>query len=246
MTLDFGQKDSTVHCSICSMLYTPSDAEDLKTHARFHANFLNQEIKVPRWQNQQVLEDFLDGSRIIELSLTDHRGFKLYTKVAALMNRDLGHDLPEGRNAAAETWPPYLRVFVFVEGKKKLAVGCCFAEELTRASVTERGYSLRRLQGGRQSLVSWRIQHDSEQPAVPPPPSEKRDSILFPLCGIRRLWVAAKHRRQGVGTTLIDCVLKHFIYLTQLPRSQVAFAEPTANGADFAASFTGREDFIIY
>lgn len=229
-------------------------------------------IQVSRWQNQQILEDFFDGSRIIEISLSDRMGLQLYTKVADLMNRDLGQDRPVGAAAAEEITsnsPCYFRFFIFIEGTRKTAVGCCVAEELTAATVSRLDYHLRRLAGGRQSLLSWRIQNSTsgetdksgdclshfDEAASPSRNSNNKedkisnsslDKISYPLCGIRRLWVAAKHRRRGVATALLDCVLKNLIYLTHIPRSHVAFSEPTASGADFAVKFVGREDFIIY
>lgn len=47
MVLDFGQKNfGAKRCKECSMVYVVGDAQDLKAHARFHATYLNQEIKV--------------------------------------------------------------------------------------------------------------------------------------------------------------------------------------------------------
>ncbi|KAL5111474.1 N-acetyltransferase ESCO1 [Taenia crassiceps] len=231
------------------MLYVVGDVDDLKAHARFHASYLSPEIRVSRWQNQQILEDFFDGSRVIEISLVDRMGLQLYTKIVSFMNRDLGQDCPLGTADAMPHLPPYLRIFIFIEGKKKTAVGCCIAEELTSTTVAQRGYHLRRLAGGLPSLLSWRVQNSLTvwtEPVGKEDNNSNTDRITFPLCGIRRLWVASKHRRRGVGTTLVDSLLKHLVYLTCLPRSNVAFAEPTASGAEFAVRFVGREDFIVY
>ncbi|VEL26563.1 unnamed protein product [Protopolystoma xenopodis] len=71
-------------------------------------------------------------------------------------------------------------------------------------------------------------------------------AMELPLCGVRRIWVAREHRRRGIATALLDCVLQNFAYGHSLSRSRVAFAEPTADGADFAVNFTGREDFYYY
>ncbi|EUB59121.1 N-acetyltransferase ESCO1 [Echinococcus granulosus] len=231
------------------MLYVVGDMEDLKAHARFHASYLSPEIKVSRWQNQVILEDFFDGSRVIEISLADRMGLQLYTKVASFMNRDLGQDCPQGGVNTIPHLPSYMRIFIFIEGEKKTAVGCCIAEELTSTTVAQRGYQIRRLVGGLRSLLSWRVQNPLAVWTEPVEGSNNNsniDRITFPLCGIRRLWVASKHRRRGVGTVLVESLLKHLVYLTHLPRSNVAFAEPTASGAEFAVRFVGREDFIVY
>ncbi|VDK40908.1 unnamed protein product [Dibothriocephalus latus] len=178
------------------------------------------------------------------------------------MARDLGYDRPTYDtsknlnrfcdNSGVEL-PPYVRIFVFVEGEKRTAVGCCLAEELTVTSVKQQGYDLQRLTGGLRSLLSWRIQAgllDEENGQTASAPVMKacptKSSFQLPLCGIRRLWVSPKHRRQKTATTLVDCVLKNLYYLTHLTRDQVAFSEPTADGAGFAKNYTGREDFVIY
>lgn len=169
----------------------------------------------------------------------------VYTKLSEFMNRDLGHDQPNGQSVAATCdLAPYLRIFVFVEGMKKTAVGCCVAEELTTTSVRDRGYVLRRLSGGRKSLLSWRVQNTAD--STSPVKDTATSNVSLPLCGVRRFWVAVRHRRQGVASNLLDCVRKNLTYVTHFSRQQVAFAEPTANGADFATHFTRREDFILY
>ncbi|BHF59073.1 Establishment of cohesion 1 [Sparganum proliferum] len=244
------------------MVYTVGDAADLKSHAKYHAKFSNQIVKVSRWQNQKVLEEYFDGSRIIEIPQDDRIGMALFQRLSELMARDLGYDRPTYDiskhlnhfcDTSGDKLPPYVRIFVFVEGKKKTAVGCCLAEELTVTSTQQHGYDLQRLTGGLRSLLSWRIQSglvDGED-ALTESASEAetfpaKSSFQLPLCGIRRLWVSPQHRRQKTATTLVDCVLKNLYYLTHLTRDQVAFCEPTADGADFAKSYTGREDFIIY
>lgn len=176
-------------------------------------------------------------------------GLQLYTKVASFMNRDLGQDCPLGTDDSMLHLPLYLRIFIFIEGERKTAVGCCIAEELTSTTVAQRGYQLRRLAGGLRSLLSWRVQNSLTiwtESVEREDSNSNLDRITFPLCGIRRLWVASKYRRRGVGTVLVDSLLKHLVYLTHLPRSNVAFAEPTASGAEFAVRFVGREDFIVY
>lgn len=52
MTLDFGQKEfGTRVCKDCNMVYTIGDANDLKAHKKFHAQYMSQEIKVSYFIN---------------------------------------------------------------------------------------------------------------------------------------------------------------------------------------------------
>lgn len=47
MVLDFGQKNfGPIKCKECSMVYVAADGDDIKSHQKFHAEFLSQEIKV--------------------------------------------------------------------------------------------------------------------------------------------------------------------------------------------------------
>lgn len=242
------------------MVYTVGHDADLKSHAKYHTKFLSQIVKVSRWRNQKILEEYFDGSRIIEIPQDDRIGMASFHRLSEVMARDLGYDRPTydiskhfGRfcDNLNDQLPPYVRIFVFVEGKKKTAVGCCLAEELTVASVQQHGYNLQRLTGGLRSLLSWRIQTGlmdgaNASTASATEKSPEKPSFQLPLCGIRRLWVSPRHRRQKTATNLVDCVLKNLYYLTHLTREQVAFSEPTADGAGFAKSYTGREDFVIY
>lgn len=209
-------------------------------------------LKVSRWQNQKVVEEFFDGSRIIEIPHSDRVGMAMFKRLSALMNRDLGHDDPTNQPLTLHSnpdLPSYIRIFVFVEEAKKLAVGCCLAEELTAESVGRNGYHVHRLVGGKSALISWRMQTNSgiENTDIKDTSSMPRTSIdSFPLCGIRRLWVSAKFRRKRIASTLLTCVTQNLMYLTHFDRTRVAFAEPTADGAEFASKFTGEEDFLIY
>lgn len=219
-------------------------------------------FQVPRGLKPKILEDYFNGDQIAEINLIDKSGRQFYLKLSCLMNRDLGHDRPV--SAAEEdliSFPPYCRIFVYIKGDKKVAAGCCIAEELTSGTITERGYQPRRLVGGRRSLLPWRVQNSSEEgnsrkmadadvtsvDCATMATSKSNDNVIcLPLCGIRRLWVSGKHRRKGYASALVDCVIKHLFYLSEKNRPQVAFAEPTAAGAEFAVKFVGREDFIIY
>ncbi|VDO09069.1 unnamed protein product [Rodentolepis nana] len=256
MVLDFGQKNfGPIKCKVCSMVYVASDAEDLKSHQRFHSDFLSKEVKVSRGLKSEIHEDYLNGDQIVEISLFDRSSHQFFSKLSSLMNQDLGYDQP---SSAAEqdliSLPPYCRIFIYIKGHKKIVAGCCIAEDLTVDSVAERGYQLRRLVGGRKSLLSWHVQNSSDNPisaksvdTVVTTSTRSTSSVIsLPLCGVRRLWVSERHRRKGYATSLVDCIIKHLFYLSEKTRLQVAFAEPTATGAEFAVKYTGREDFIIY
>ncbi|RKP38483.1 ESCO1/2 acetyl-transferase-domain-containing protein [Dimargaris cristalligena] len=65
-------------------------------------------------------------------------------------------------------------------------------------------------------------------------------------CGISRVWVSPRFRRQSVATELLEAVRENFIYGLTIARTEIAFSQPTAMGAALARHFTGRFDFLVY
>lgn len=70
-----------------------------------------------------------------------------------------------------------------------------------------------------------------------PPKDEDKDRSEAAVVGICQLWVHAAHRKQRIATRLIDVVCDKFIYGMHVSTSQLAFAQPTANGLAFAKSY---------
>ena len=66
------------------------------------------------------------------------------------------------------------------------------------------------------------------------------------VCGVRLIWVSVKARRAGVATKLLDCMRCQFMQGYVLPRRQLAFTQPTEQGAAFIRSYTGTNQFLIY
>nr|CAH8840154.1 unnamed protein product [Trichobilharzia regenti] len=259
LTLDCGQKSfGSTRCNQCQMIYTIGDKEDIKAHKEYHRSKLFPVVRVPRGRHEHIIQENFDGSRIVEL-LTDGRlGQSFYEKIASLMSHDLGYDRPSAdtksfsSNETGTSLQFDWRVFVYIIDRTQQVVGCCVVEELTEKKISAKGYKLNRLVGGRETLLSWSVQsvdknrtnHNNSVPSYPDVSSPT--DLNGPICGVRRLWVEQKHRRKKIATGLLDAVLRNLIYSFPLSRAQVAFAEPTANGADFAVSYVGREDFLLY
>ena len=94
------------------------------------------------------------------------------------------------------------------------------------------------------------------------------------VCGIRRLWVKATHRRGGLATRLLDAVRyghrprrgdlrlneltripdvrgvgryrNHFVFGWQVVKDQIAFAQPSADGRRFADAYIGGTGILVY
>lgn len=227
----------------------------------FHNSTLSF-AQLPRGRSQRILEEDFNGSRIVELLLTDRVGLAAFQRVAELMNRDLGQDKPLGRATSGvstrhnnvdrvtepppQTVPDEWRVFLHVQDSNQQVCGCAIVEVLTQQLIARKNYKIRPLRGGRQGLLSWALQRDLPCAVAESSKEVQHQIINGPICGVRRLWVSKTHRRHGIATRLLNCVLSNVVFGRCLQRSQVAFSDPTGNGADFAVSFVGEEEFLTY
>ena len=59
------------------------------------------------------------------------------------------------------------------------------------------------------------------------------------LCGINRMWVHSSQRRSGICRRLLDSVRRNFIIGHHLSLHEIAFSQPTRDGAALAASYAG-------
>ncbi|CAH8496591.1 unnamed protein product [Heterobilharzia americana] len=165
LTLDCGQKEfGSTKCLQCHMVYTPGDKEDIKAHKKYHQFKLFPFVRLPRGRHQQVIQENLNGSRVVEL-LTDCRlGQGFYERISSLLNKEFGYDQPLRKsnsscvNGSGMSLCPDWRVFVHVIDRTQQVVGCCVVEELTTKKILTKGYKLNRLIGGRKALLSWSIQ----------------------------------------------------------------------------------------
>ncbi|XP_054154493.1 N-acetyltransferase ESCO2-like, partial [Oppia nitens] len=65
-------------------------------------------------------------------------------------------------------------------------------------------------------------------------------------CGIARIWTHPNFRRQKIATRLLDTLRTCFSYGKIIPKSNIAFSDPTINGKDFAKHYTKRNNFLVY
>lgn len=64
--------------------------------------------------------------------------------------------------------------------------------------------------------------------------------------GVSRLWVHHNHRGNGIATILVDVLRANLYRECIVPRSKVAFSDPTTDGKDFAKKYTKQDDFLVY
>lgn len=73
--------------------------------------------------------------------------------------------------------------------------------------------------------------------------SSNPQKIIPSKLGVLRMWVAAKHRRTGVATTLLDAARHHEV--DTVAKVAVAFSEPTDAGLAFARKYCGVEPLVF-
>jgi N-acetyltransferase len=89
-----------------------------------------------------------------------------------------------------------------------------------------------------------RLRRLAQLPSAPAaaPPQQVR-AVL----GVRIVWVSSQQRRQGVAGRLLDCARAHAVPGYVAARAQVAYSQPTAEGAALAARYTGAGGgFLVY
>lgn len=73
-----------------------------------------------------------------------------------------------------------------------------------------------------------------------------RSKAVKAVCGIKVMWVSAQARRQGIATQLLDTARCNCVAGYVVPRSQLAFSQPTQAGRRLAEQYTHTHSFLVY
>jgi hypothetical protein len=84
------------------------------------------------------------------------------------------------------------------------------------------------------SSSSSAVETAKQEDGLPPLPT--------PEFGVKKLYVHPRFRRRGIACRLVDAVRSSIIYAYTVPRSAVAFSQPTSQGLAFASRYGGRND----
>ncbi|GLD99653.1 hypothetical protein PINS_up008379 [Pythium insidiosum] len=106
--------------------------------------------------------------------------------------------------------------FLFVKGRQ--IVGCVNVERI------EHGFTL-------DPKDATTLNPDARAPAV---------------IGVCQLWVHPDHRHKRIATRLIDAVRSKFVYGLVVPKTRVAFGQPTRNGLAFATQYMTPHAVLVY
>lgn len=223
MIIDAGQaRFGATRCHGCGMIYTYPDEEVL--HHKFHSN-LQSALKFTGWKKEHVVQEYLaTGSRVIMVT-DDSPNYA--TKKVEDINRVMGEEL--GFPEPGLTFRPGYKAFLYISEEKRIE-GCCVAEPITE------GY---RVLPESQSEGSPQ-KHPGHRPWCCSDVPEKA------FIGISRIWVQNQARRKGIATRLLDCVRQWALYGIEIPRSKMAFSDPTPDGKLLATRYAGTPHFLVY
>jgi hypothetical protein len=66
------------------------------------------------------------------------------------------------------------------------------------------------------------------------------------ICGVHLVWVCKQSQGCGIASALIDACRRVLLFHHVIPRSQVAFSQPTRQGKLLALRYTRRRDFLTF
>ena len=249
MQIDLGGETRKA-CKGCGMDYIPSNKEDADMHKEFHSmNIRGVDMGKAFLKEAKILET-VDGGEV--LSVVDGRSSlaikNKVRKVLEVVNKELGAvDIEEStlwesrpvpttkktqirrvntrRNSGiAEEKEGRFKFFLYMVGNK--CVGLCLAERIHNASKVLPPelppiFDERPVMSARSSSISTAATRD---PA---------------LLGISRIWTSKSHRRNGIGSLLLDCARGNFFYGIEVPKEMVAFSQPSESGGLLAEVWFG-------
>eukprot|EP00644_Phytophthora_capsici_P013076 jgi/Phyca11/540829/estExt2_Genewise1Plus.C_PHYCAscaffold_50655 len=224
--IDVGQRSfgQRVTCSKCGLLYTAGEEEDEKEHRKF-CRQMKRGVTLSKWKNERVLKTFPDTqSRILEIRGDDPNSHvKKLLEIKEVLDDALGF-VEEGAFLKRSH-------FVFVHGHQ--VVGCVNTERVMKAFTLDKDSS---------SLVATTNESSMALGGVVAASTDAKPALV----GICQLWVHPSFRRKRIATRMVDVVREKSIYGMHVAKNQVAFAQPTRNGLQFAYKYMDTCEVLIY
>ncbi|OWM79035.1 protein CHROMOSOME TRANSMISSION FIDELITY 7-like [Punica granatum] len=256
--LELGQSDFLLRgCSICGIKYTPGNALDEKSHARFHKNYTHG-VPFKGWCEERLVGmPLVEGGRVIVVLDSDPRPRRnKVQEVVQMMENELG---------SGWIYHKLCKVYLFIESQR--IAGCLVAEPIKEAfKVISRAVKgkpdsgiIKTVRKGAATLQFGNAIFQREAVRRSPPVAKNKvldenlmgaiyceDAAVPAVCGIRAIWVTPSNRRKRVATHLVDAARRSFCEGYELEHSQLAFSEPTSAGRALASSYLGSRPLLVY
>lgn len=203
-----------------------------------NAASLRANHETPQGTLKSVLDHPYPGVHIVAISPKDKGKWAWVSAALQVMDADLGY---VGDFVGSD------REIVYAYLKDRRVVACATVLAIDEA------YRVVLPAADSGLDTSGELEPDSAGAAELVPSSPKRPRVLYrshipepASCGVSRMWVLAKHRRQGLATRLLDVIRLNYMPDQILPREELAFSQPTPSGHSFAERYTGRPDFLVF
>ncbi|EEP75687.1 predicted protein [Uncinocarpus reesii 1704] len=243
MQLDLGGEVRKT-CPGCGMEYVPSNPEDMALHKKFHdmnANGIDLgkafvRANACRWVYEATR--FEEGYVVIVDRKSSPSTKNQAKRVLEVVNKELS--APEIEDAMLwsqiETPKQFRkngskeevdRFKVFLHMKDSKCVGLCLTERIWESHPVKR-----------DSKKTARNPAEGPDSSSITPSPEKHPAIV----GISRVWTSSSSRRKGIAMDLLDCVVGNYFYGIEIPKSRVAFSQPTESGCRLMEAFFGPDE----
>lgn len=256
--LDFGQRNfHSTQCSICGFVYTPGKREEERLHDVHHEQAVGLQVIKFRTMappgSTLVAKDGTVGGRIYVLRglshTSDGQDHKTIVEVGGMLERELG--MCQGW-ATAGVRDKGVAMYIYMNASKEL-VGCVVVElDPVRAEVAVVVDSEGKVEkpadyDGRDGGGGGAGDKRNESGAFGDGHEKGEDGVYLrgcikrkKQCAVRVMWASKSHRRERVVTALLDCVRGQLVPGQIIARHDVAYSQPTRDGALFIAAYSGQ------
>ncbi|KAI9984605.1 hypothetical protein PInf_005965 [Phytophthora infestans] len=121
--------------------------------------------------------------------------------------------------------------FVYIQDRQ--VVGCINTERISEAFTLDKTAS---------NLVTKDDENSVASEGAVTASIDSRSAVV----GICQLWVHPSFRRKNIATRMVDVVREKSIYGMHVAKDQIAFAQPTRNGLQFAQKYMEPAEVLIY
>jgi hypothetical protein len=239
MFLDLGQRSfgRTKTCADCGTLYVLGDEEDEIIHRKMCVR-AKKGLVFSSLRGYTVCESFDGKCVVVEVAAGSAKSETKEVRTALrALRRELGSESDYGSDEGT-------KYYFYLEGLS--IIGMLAVEDVTGADVVRLSLSVRTSDkmASSSSVIKQKSSNASDlidysrSLLTPNSRTQSRSSVVL---GISMIWVDSNYRRNGVGRRLCDAARMRYVYGNVVPRSQIAFSQPTEAGHMFAMAYASSQ-----